>query len=264
MLVRASHVYILYKPELVGDEYEHCFRSFPECRVIRETNFHMDFLQLFEEIKTRYVLFGIDDLVYFRGVSLETIQSTFDTMGELLFGFSLRLDQQQMPEDFAAGSVRPESIAGQTIYVLDWTKGQTSSTWYPFELCATIYRTQDIRRLFSRIVSRNRAANRYLRPGSQAARIYGRFFKTRNLYKRFGFFYNPNTLESWCCRYVQRHPDEFGHVLAYQAICGTAIQVNMVNTTTINVWDDSAKLTVEVLAEKYRQGWRLEIGRAHV
>ncbi|MEN6306155.1 MAG: hypothetical protein ABFD91_00235 [Anaerohalosphaeraceae bacterium] len=255
----AIQVYILYKPELFGDEYEHCFRSFPECQVIRETNFHLDFLRLFEGIKTPYILFGIDDLVYFDGVKLATIQETFDKMGDLLLGFSLRLDQQQMPEDFAVGSVRPETIAGQTIYALDWTKGKTSTTRYPFELCATIYRTDDIRRVFSRVVSRNWIANHYFRPGSKAACLYGRFFKTRNLYKRFGFFYNPNTLESWCCRYIQRHPDAFGHVLAYQVICGTAIQVNMVNTTTVNVWDDSAKLTVEVLAEKYRQGWRLDI-----
>lgn len=255
----AIQVYILYKPELFSEEYEQCFRSFPACQVIRETNFHLDFMRLFERIKTPYILFGIDDLVYFDGIGLETIQKTFDKLGDLLFGFSLRLDQQQMPEDFAAGSVRPEDVDGQTIYALDWTKGQTSNTRYPFELCATVYRTEDIRRLFNRVVSHNWIANRYFRPGSKVAHLYGCFLKIRNLYKRFGFFYNPNTLESWCCRYVQRHPDAFGHLLAYRSICGTAIQVNMVNTTTVNEWDDSAKLTVEVLAEKYRQGWRLDI-----
>ncbi|MGH2272633.1 hypothetical protein ACQ9LF_12615 [Anaerohalosphaeraceae bacterium U12dextr] len=256
---QAIQTYIIYKPDLFDAEYELCFRSFPDCVVVREASFHLDFLRLIEQIQTEYILFGIDDFAYFDNIGFDFIDSAFAKIGQELFGFSLRLDSQQMPEDFAAGSVRPVEVQGQTLYALDWTKGQTPSTRYPFELCATVYRTQDLRRLFSRVVSHHWIANRYFRPGSKAARVYGYFFNLRNLYKRLGFFYNPNTLESWCCRYVQRHPDAFGHLLAYRSICGTAIQVNMVNTTTVNEWDDSAKLTVEVLAEKYRQGWRLDL-----
>ena len=95
--------------------------------------------------------------------------------------------------------------------------------------------------------------------GSSLADLYKKIFKVHKLYKRLGFFYNPNTLESWCCRYVQNHPKQFGHLLAYQKICASAIQVNMVNTSTVNEWDNTAELTVEKLAEKYHHGWRLDI-----
>ncbi len=257
--VEAIETHILYKPDLFDAEYETCFRTFADCRVIRETNFHSDFLHLFENIQTEYVLFGIDDLAYFDGVGLDTIEKTFERFGGRLFSFSLRLDKRQMPQDVAANNVKDYDIDGQAVYTVDWTKGQTSSTRYPFELCATIYRTKDISRLFCGVISQNRFANRFLRPGSALADLYGRIFKARKLFKRLGFFYNPNTLESWCCRYVQRHPKEFGSLLAYQKICATAIQVNMVNTSTANEWDNSAELTVEALAEKYRQGWRLDI-----
>lgn len=250
---------ILYKPDLFDAQYEACFASFPDCRVIRETNFHQDFLQLFESLKTQYVLFGIDDLAYFDSVSLEIIEKTFARLGEKLFGFSLRLDKCQMLRDIETMNVKDYDISGQTISAVNWTQGQTSAARYPFELCATIYRTKDIGCLLAAAVSRNRFANRFLRPGSAFADLYGRIFKARKLFKRLGFFYNPNTLESWCCRYVQRHPKEFGSFLAYQKICASAIQVNIVNTSTANEIDGDANYTVEYLNQMYRQEYRLDI-----
>lgn len=255
----AMQTYILYKPDLFDAEYETCFRSFPDCRVIRETNFHKDFIRLFESLKTEYVLFGIDDLAYFDGVELSVIEKTFSVLGKKLFGFSLRLDKRQMPEDVAANNVKRETIDGQILYAVDWIEGQTPNTRYPFELCATIYRTEDIRRLFAAKVSRNYLANRFLYPGSTLATAYGKLFNLRKLYKRFGFFHNPNTLESWCCRYVLRHPKQFGNLLAFQKICATAIQGNTVSVSTLNEAHNSAEMTVEVLNEKYKQGWRLDI-----
>lgn len=251
--------YILYKPDLFAAEYETCFASFPDCQVIRETNFHRDFMLLFESIKTEYILFGIDDLVYFDSVSWDTVKKTFDCSQDRLFGFSLRLDKRQMVQDIKAGNVNEYDIDGQAICAVDWTKGQAAAARYPFELCATIYRTEDIRCLIAAIRSQNGFANRFLCPRSAISGIYGKLFKVRSLYKRLGFFYNPNTLESWCCRYVQNHPEQFGRLLAFQKICASAIQVNMVNTSTANEWDDKTDLTVENLAEKYRQGWRLNI-----
>jgi hypothetical protein len=251
--------YILYKPELFGAEYEACFAVFPDCKVIRETNFHQNFLSLFGSLNTKYILFGIDDLAYFDGVSLETVEKTFTRLEGQLFGFSLRLDKRQMPQDIAAINVKQENIDGQAVFAVDWTKGQTDSTRYPFELCATIYRTEDIRRLLTAVMSRNHFANRFLRPGSAIADLYGRIFKARKLYKRLGYFYNPNTLESWCCRYVQNHHEQFGRLLAFGKICASAIQINRVNTSTVNEVDDSTELMVEALNEKYKQGWRLDV-----
>lgn len=256
---RMIQTYILYKPQLFDSEYQTCFSLFPDCHVIRETNFYRNFLDLFESLNTEYILFGIDDLAWFNNVESETIEKTFSRLGNQLFGFSLRLDSQQMPEDAEAGNICDYDIDGQTIHTIDWTKGHAPAAQYPFELCATIYRTAEIRRLFSAVVSQNYFANRYLYPDSDVTNLYGKIFKVRNLYKQLGFFYNPNTLESWCCRFVQNHPDRFGHLLAYQKICASAIQVNMVNTSTANQWDNAVDLTVENLAEKYRNGFRLDI-----
>jgi hypothetical protein len=45
----------------------------------------------------------------------------------------------------------------------------------------------------------------------------------------------------------------------FQKLCASAIQVNMVNTTTSNTISGTGEHTVEVLNEKFRQGYRLDI-----
>ncbi len=250
---------ILYKPELFDSEYDYCFSQFPNCRIVRETDFHYDLLNIIEQVDTPYVLFGIDDVVYFDSVPLDLIEKTFADLGGDLLGFSLRLDKRQMPDDFAAGNVRELSISGRRVYSADWTKGLTSGVYYPFELCATVYRTQDVRAIVAGTMKGGAMIHKLFAPSSGMVKVVGKVYPRRKLLKFFGFFFNPNTFESWCCRYVQRHPEQFGRLLAFEKICAGAIQVNMVNTSTANQWDDSAELTVEALAEKYKQGWRIDI-----
>ena len=45
----------------------------------------------------------------------------------------------------------------------------------------------------------------------------------------------------------------------FQKLCASAIQVNIVNTSTKNETDGSDDLTVEALAQKYKQGYRFDI-----
>src|SRR3989339_4784 len=225
-------VYILYKPELFSEEYESVFQTFADCIVITETNFHKDFMEIFSRIQTDYILFGVDDVVYYNSFEIDVIEKTFEQLGNRLFGFSLRLDKRQMTDDITAGNVKEYSISGDTIYSVDWTKGKTPNTRYPFELCATIYRTEDLQKLFENVVSKNQPARKLFSPGSTLIKIYSKLFNSKKLLKKFGFFYNPNTLESWCCRYVQRNPMQFGNLLNFKKICASAIQVNMVNTRT--------------------------------
>jgi len=255
----AIETYIIYKQELFSEEYQRCFGTFADCTVIREINFHRDFLTLLGALETPYILFGIDDVVYFDGVGTDVIEGAFRELGPELFGFTLRLDKSHMPDDFTAGNVEERILYGQPIFAVDWTRGRSDNTRYPFELCATVYRTTDIRRLLQGRVSPNRLAQRFLLPGSPVMTACGRLFRGRKVLKRLGFFFNPNTLESWCCRYVQQHPEQFGHYLAYQKMCAIAIQVNTVNTSTRNTSDGTSDHTVEALNAKYKQGYRLDV-----
>lgn len=250
--------YIIYKPELFDEEYERCFSQFPDCRVIRETDFHQNMLDLMDEIDARYILFGVDDVVYFDGVDFDVIDAAFETFGPQLFGFSLRYDRSQMQDDLQSGNLKEHTIHNQTVYAVDWTRGAVKSTRYPFELGGTIYRAGDVRTVIGDTMKGGDWGQRYLAPSSAAVRTLARIYAPfrRKFLKRMGYFFNPNTLESWNCKAVQRHPETFGHLLMFQKICSSAIAVNLVNTSTKNDYDAADALTVEALNAKYKDGCR--------
>ena len=98
-----------------------------------------------------------------------------------------------------------------------------------------------------------------LSPNSAFIRALGKFVSMRSVLKSFGFFFSPNTFESWNCRWCQRHSDGLPGRLYFQKLCASAIQVNMVNVTDRKVFDSSAEYTIEALNEKYKNGYRLDI-----
>jgi len=248
---------IIYKEELFNREYESVFRQFPDIEVIRESNFHRDMLAVLDRVETEYILFGIDDVVFFDGVSLELIEKTFEKAGEDIFGFTLRFG----PEMVTAGGdeVRDVSIGEDKAYKLHWPGGRTKHTRYPFELCSTVYRTNLVRNVISHTMSSNSLAKGLFSPGSGLMRAWSKITSPRSLLKKFGFFYSPNTLESWPCRWCRNHSGELPGSTYFQKLCAVAIQVNMVNTSTRNDHYGTDEHAVEALNAKYREGYVLDI-----
>ncbi len=250
---------ILYKPDRFGKEYEMCFAAFPDCRVVRESDFFEDLMRLIEQADTEYMLFGIDDVVYFDGVSWPVMEAAWKTLRSELIGFSLRHGDALLEQ--CGDPVQIHSILEETVKTFEWPRGKTSWTNYPFDLCATVYRTETVRTSVCGPMKGGRWIHRRLSPQSVLVSAADRLCLRRKLLKGFGHFFNPNTFESWTCRECQRHPDRVGRRLAFQKHCAAAIQVNMVNTSTNNDWQGGSDLTVEALAEKYRAGWRIDIDR---
>jgi len=248
--------YILYKPELFGEQYGQLFGKYPGGIVIKESDFHSDFLNILNEISTKYILFGIDDVVYFDSVDFDLIDETFNRFAEDIFGFSLRFGLENIKR--GGDSINETSVAGQTIYNIDWTQGRTSTTRYPFELCATIYSTELVKRIINSASNNNSIVKKLFSPDSILIKALGNSGLKRKVLKRFGYFYAPNTLESWNCRWCQRQSEQLPAYIYFQRHCASAVQVNMVNTVTSNESDDSAEHTVEALAKKYEQGYRLD------
>jgi hypothetical protein len=248
---------ILYKPELFDQEYQHLFKNYPGCTVINENDFFSDFLTLLNEVTTKYILFGIDDVVYFDSVDFEVIDETFARFSENIFGFSLRFGGNTIQ----AGDepISENAVSGQTVYAVNWTQGRTPATRYPFELCATIYPTSLIKKIIRSAVSNNPIIKKVFAPSSTLIKGLAKVVSTRSVLKSFGYFFNPNTLESWNCRWCQNHSDRLPSLLCFQKQCAAAIQVNVVNTSTKNPLNTPLQYTVENLADKYKQGYRLDI-----
>jgi hypothetical protein len=243
---------------LFSDEYEHLFAQYPACVVIEEKDFHTDFVSLLRQIETEYLLFGVDDVVYFDSVDFELIDSTLGDPTNDAFGFSLRLSTDRV--ESGGDTTAEKSVLGESVYSIDWTRGRTPVTRYPFELCATVYRTDLVRLILGRVVSKNPVVRKLFLPDSVLMAAIGGWKLRRRVLKSFGFFFNPNTLESWMCRWCQNHADELPPFVYFQKLCASAIQVNMVNTSTENEAKGSFEHTIRSLAEKYRQGYRLDIG----
>lgn len=249
--------YIIYKVEFFDEAYESVFQRFPECVVVREGDFHNDFMQILNQADTRYILFGIDDVVYFDSIDFDVIDEAFAAYREEIFGFSLRFAKETI--EAGGDAIHERTATGQTLYAIDWTQGQTPITRYPFELCATVYSTAMIKTIFGSVVNSNPLVRRLFLPSSGLMKAIGKVISTRSIFKSFGYFYNPNTLESWNCRWCQENRGKMPHWVYFQTFCASALQVNMVNATLRKVFDGSAEHSVEALAEKYQQGYRLDI-----
>lgn len=248
---------ILYKPELFDQEYQHLFKNYPGCIVINEIDFFSDFLMILNEVTTKYILFGIDDVVYFDSVDFEVVDETFAKFSQNIFGFSLRFGGNTIQAGDAP--ISENTVSGQTICAINWTQGRTRATRYPFELCATIYPTSLIKKIIRSAVSNNPIIKKVFAPSSTLIKGLAKVVSTRSVLKSFGYFFNPNTLESWNCRWCQKNSDRLPSLLCFQKQCAAAVQVNTVNTSTKNPLYTPVEYTVENLAEKYKQGYRLDI-----
>ena len=249
--------YIIYKVELFEHEYASLFRRFPDCVVIKEKDFHRDFMQVLDQVATKYILFGIDDVVFYDSVDLELVDRTFAEHAEDIFGFTLRFS----PESLADSSdVKTKyTITGQQVYRLNWKNGQTPHTRYPFELCCTFYTAALVRKIIRSSMSDGLLASKLFMPASPLVKALAVAGLKRSTLKRFGYFFSPNTLESWPCRWCRNLKEQLPDFTYFQKLCASAIQVNRVNTSTENAFDGTAEHTVEALNDKYQRGYRLDI-----
>ncbi len=252
-----SKIYVLYKVELFEKEYEKLFDKYPNCIVVREKDFHSDFMNILSRIDTEYLLFGIDDVVFFDSVDFSVIDRLFHEQTDNIFGFTMRFS----PESLADSNdvIEDIEVADQKVHRLNWQKGQTSHTRYPFELCSTIYRTDLVRKIINGTISNNSFVQILFSPKSPLLKTISKITSSRSILKSFGFFFSPNTLESWNCRWCQKHSSQLPPYTYFQKLCASAIQVNMVNTSTVNTFDESDEYTVESLNERYKEGYSLDV-----
>ena len=249
--------YILYKQDLFDEEYIELFRRMPHCVVIREENFHVDFTNLIMGIETPYVLFGTDDVVYYDSVPFPLVDTIFSRYPEEIFGFSFRLSPLTAAE--SADVFREVDIGGEKVYRLDWKEGRSSISRYPFELNSTVYRTSLVQEIVSRVTKERPYLARWFGKDSAFARTLRPLTSMKDFHRWIETFCNPNTLESDCYRWCKKHKAMLPGRLFFQKLCASAIQVNTVNATTHNPIARTEEHTVEILNEKYREGFRVDL-----
>lgn len=249
--------YVIYKPELFSKEYESLFRKYPDCIITRENDFHTDCLSIINQANTRYVLFGIDDVVFFGSVDLDLINQTFEKYQKDILGFTLRFSPESLKN--SNDVINEFTVNNQKIYRLNWKNGQTPHSRYPFDLCCTIYPTELVKKIISNVMNNNPVIKKFFSPNAPLIKGLRKTKFARKILKAFGYFFSPNTLESWSCRWCQNNGDQLPDYTYFQKLCATAIQVNMVNTSNRSVFNGSIEHTVEALNDKYKQSYRFDI-----
>jgi len=255
--VELIQTYIIYKVELFRDEYESLFQKYSNCTVIEENDFHSDCVKVISQANTKYIMFGIDDVVFFDSVDIDLIDQTFREHENDIFGFTLRFSPESLEN--SKDVINEVVVDNHKVYSLNWKNGQTAHTRYPFELCCTIYQTETVNKIINSVMNNNPIIRKIFSPDGLIIKGLRATKFARKILKSFGYFFSPNTLESWNCRWCQNHGDQLPSFTYFQKLCATAIQVNMVNTSTNNTLDEAAEHTVEALNDKYKQGYRLDI-----
>lgn len=249
--------YILYKVDLFDEQYSELFEQFSDCIVIREKNFHDDFMSLFERIDTKYILFGTDDVVYYDSVDFAVVDKIYDKFPEDVFGFSLRLDPTSL--SIESEQISEMEINGQNIRKVNWKKAKSRNAKYPFELNSTVYTTALVKEILC-YVGRERPLLKKIFPKeSLCVNFLRHILPMKNFLASLETFHDPNTLEGYCYRWCKMHKSRFPSYLYFQKPCASAVQVNRVNTSIDNPVNGSNEHTVEVLNEKYKQGYSLDI-----
>ncbi len=249
--------YVLYKEELFSEEYNRLFQKYQECIVIRESDFHSDFMDLLNQINTKYILFGIDDVVFYNSVDIDLINRTFDEKGDNIYGFTLRFSPESLKD--SGDLIEDISIAGEKVFRINWKEGKTAHTRYPFELCCTFYKTELVKRIIYGQMTLNPLVKKIFGTQSFLIKLLAKTKMRTKILKLCGFIYSPNKLESWPCRWSQNNKTNVPDYIYFQNLCASAIQVNVVNTSTENAHSGTDEHAVEALNDKYKQGYRFDI-----
>jgi hypothetical protein len=249
--------FIFYKPELFASEYECVFNDFADCTVIREADFHDDFLKLLDGVETEYILFGTDDVVYYDSVGMDVIRETFRQYSSDILGFSLRLSPDTLKAD--GDRISECQIAGENILKVNWKKASNHTARYPFELNSTIYRTELVKEIISRVAEERPLLKKIFPKDSRRVRFLKSVISMKDFLLSLETFRKPNTLEAYACRWCKNHKSTLPGFFYFQKLCASAIQVNIVNTEVDNPIFGDNEHTVEVLNSKYRDGYRLDI-----
>jgi len=249
-------VHVLYKQELFTPEYDVVFKTFPQCRVIVEKEFHDDFMRVLSEVDTEYIVFATDDVVYFDSVDFRVVEQTFADRNDI-FGFTLKFG----PEYFADGrdAIHEQTIGGQKVQRVDWTTADDEAAKYPWELNSTVYRTAFVREFLRPFSQDKPLLKKIFARDSLALKLAGLVTSRKRILYAVNTFHDPNYLEGLGHRWCRGHKSRLPPYLYFQRICATTLQVNRVNTVIANPVYGGDDQSVETLNERFRRGYRLDI-----
>lgn len=148
----APKVSVLYKDEPeFSKSYDKVKEEFPQVTFHKEEDFAQQLKTLMSQISTEYFSFGVDDVLFYRNWSMETVVRAFSEYPKQTYGFSLRL-HPGVAFCHPANTYFPTPGLVQVNDFYLWDSATALMDWaYNFELCATIYKSQTAQEMVNQI-----------------------------------------------------------------------------------------------------------------
>jgi hypothetical protein len=221
----ALDVVVLFKASdaLYRKEYDELKNRFPSVKFIEETDFRQQVLSMLANC--RYVLFLVDDNIFVKSFSLRDAIAALDSIKNAL-GFSLRLSKNTVHcyTLNSRQSLPVFEIAGNGILKYSWP-GAECDFGYPLELSSSLYRSNEILCLLSRLE-----------------------------------FSNPNNLENQMCSYKAAFKTSLPFLLTFEQSVTFCNPVNIVQGVyENNRFGTVHNYTTEQLAVYFSRGMTIDI-----
>jgi hypothetical protein len=143
-----SDTIIIYKSsnDQTKNRYHKLFKKYNNIKAFHENDLH-DFATLLETAiknSAEYILFGVDDVLFYRQCDLSIVHDLFSNQYKDLFSLSLRLGKNI---NWCQPANIPSNIQniGQVNNLIFYHNQLGTGDWnYPFEVSASIYKKQDV------------------------------------------------------------------------------------------------------------------------
>ncbi len=247
-----DNIYILYKNSDSYD-YEITKNFFNKCKWVEESDFKSDLSRIISDAatKTDYILWGCDDLLFYRRFDLKDCITYLDSHPET-FTFTLRLGDNIYPPP----SQKVTKDSDHRIW--NWT-GPGNSHWiFPWEVSGSIYRIADVKNVLSPSLNDVIDVSKIVRNENVLNKYYGVVdFNLKNFEIKIpnhvegAFYIGGSFLES----YASRSP----MMCSFAKSKTVTITVNRVQEDFKNEYDTTDLGDLNYLNMIYRNGYRLNI-----
>lgn len=214
---------VLYKTsnQRFENAYQSLAREYPDTKFVKEINFKQELLSFLD--KKEYVLFVVDDCVFTREYSLQTIHDFLSICGGVL-GFSLRLGENTTHcyPLWINNSMPQMQTMGKNIYAFNWKEAGAGDFSYPLEVSSSIYRVETVYTL--------------LKESS---------------------YYTPNSLE-WVMSISVKLFNSMPFMLCYETSPAFCNPINKIQTENNNRVGINPAYTIENFLTLYENGYRID------
>eukprot|EP01113_Clastostelium_recurvatum_P006299 TRINITY_DN12853_c0_g1_i1.p1 TRINITY_DN12853_c0_g1~~TRINITY_DN12853_c0_g1_i1.p1 ORF type:complete len:663 (-),score=90.88 TRINITY_DN12853_c0_g1_i1:379-2367(-) len=167
--------------------YRQLQKDYPKVRFVSESSLGHQLVELVRANQTEFTMFGVDDVIFFREFNVSSAMEVLRTREDIA-AYHIKLHPgvtYSHPADahMTVPTLAPVVLPDPCEPCMSWTREGATHDWaYPWELCASVYRTQDVALMLDAIVTQHGIAEGLGHPNRLEAsghQLHSRIFQDR-------------------------------------------------------------------------------------